>query len=270
MSFNKGMTEHAPPIGSGGIMLTKRIIPCLDVKGGRTVKGTNFINLQDAGCPVELAGRYSEDGADEIVFLDISATEERRKTLFDLVEKVARKLKIPFTVGGGISNIRDVGELLERGADKVSINSAAVRNPSLVDELSRNFGSQCIVVAVDSRLSDGKQTVFIEGGRIDSGLEATEWARELAERGAGEILMTSIDRDGSGKGFDLPLISKLAEILPVPVIASGGAGSSEDFRRVFAEASADAALAAGVFHRGEIRISELKRELCERGIRVRI
>lgn len=250
-------------------MLTKRIIPCLDIKDGRTVKGVNFVDLQDAGDPVALAEAYSYEGADEIVFLDISATLEKRKTLTNLVREVARKVTIPFTVGGGIGSVEDVGPLLDAGADKVSINSAAVNNPGLIDELSRAFGSQCIVLAIDARKIDNQWTVHTHGGKKPTERKLFSWAKEGQERGAGEILFTSMDHDGTKAGFAIDPLQKLNTMLSIPVIASGGAGKKEDFSEVFISGKADAALAASVFHFSEIRINELKAYLAKVRIPVR-
>jgi cyclase len=232
-------------------MVAKRIIPCLDIKGGRTVKGTRFAELRDMGDPVELARRYSEGGADELVFLDISATNEERSTTIDLVERVGRSLSIPFTVGGGISTVEHVSRLLDAGADKVSLNSSAVRTPRLIDEIAQRFGAQCVVVAIDT----GKKTV--------------DWAREVAERGAGEILLTSMDSDGVRTGFTLDVTRQVAEALSIPVIASGGAGTVEHFLDVFNVGGADAALAAGIFHKGIVTIQAVKEFVRERGVEVR-
>jgi len=251
-------------------MLTKRIIPCLDIKNGRTVKGVNFVSLRDAGDPVALAERYSEEGADELVFLDISATEERRKTLKELVLRVAEKVNIPFTVGGGISSLEDVEMLLKSGADKVSINSSAVKNPELINELSAKFGSQCIVVAIDAKQIDGIWKVHLVGGKLATELNLFEWAREVEQRGAGEILFTSMDHDGTKKGFANKALAKLSSSLNIPVIASGGAGNKEHFIDAFKYGKADAALAASVFHFEEIKISELKQALHSHDIPVRI
>jgi cyclase len=250
-------------------MLTKRIIPCLDIKDGRTVKGVNFIDLQDAGDPVALAEAYSHEGADELVFLDISATLEKRKTLKDLVREVARKVTIPFTVGGGIGSIADVGPLLDAGADKVSINSAAVNNPGLIDELSRAFGAQCIVLAIDARKIGNQWTVHTHGGKKPTERKLFSWAKEGQERGAGEILFTSMDHDGTKAGFAIDPLQKLNTSLSIPVIASGGAGKKEDFAEVFITGRADAALAASVFHYSQIRINELKKYLSTIRIPVR-
>jgi cyclase len=251
-------------------MLTKRIIPCLDVKDGRTVKGVNFVDLRDAGDAVELAARYAEEGADELVLLDIAATQEKRKTLADFVRDVARAVNIPFTVGGGISSVADVGMLLQSGADKISVNSAAVRNPLLIDELAREFGSQCIVLAADVKSEKGTWRVFLNGGRIDSGRTAEEWIVEAVNRGAGEILLTSMNSDGMKNGFALDITARISEKVNVPVIASGGAGNMEHFKSVFTEGKADAALAASIFHFGEIQIGPLKQYLSGSGIAVRI
>ncbi len=251
-------------------MLTKRIIPCLDIKNGRTVKGVNFVNLRDAGDPVELATFYSENGADELVFLDISATEERRKTLSELVLSVAEAINIPFTVGGGISSIEDVSVLLKNGADKVSINSSAVKNPELINQLSATFGSQCIVVAIDAKQIDGEWKVHLVGGKVPTELNLFEWAKEVEARGAGEILFTSMNNDGTKAGFANEALSKLSEKLTIPVIASGGAGNIQHFIDTFKKGKADAALAASVFHFKEIEITNLKNKLIQQGIPVRI
>ncbi len=251
-------------------MVTKRIIPCLDIKDGRTVKGINFVQLRDAGDPVELAQRYSEEGADELVFLDITATKEKRKTLVDLVEKVARKVSIPFTVGGGISSVEDVNMLLRAGADKVSINSSAVKNPGLIRELANKFGSQCIVLAVDAKCIEGQWKVHLVGGRVPTEIDLFVWVEEAVELGAGEILFTSMDHDGTKNGFANETLKALAERVNVPIIASGGAGCEEHFADTFTIGKADAALAASVFHYGEIEISELKKELSEQGINMRL
>ena len=229
-------------------MLTKRIIPCLDIKNGRTVKGVNFIDLKDAGDPVELAKKYAETGADELVFLDISATEERRKTLIDLVRKVAETINIPFTVGGGISSIEDVEILLKNGADKVSINSSAVKNPQLINDLALAFGSQCIVVAIDAKQIEGIWKVHLVGGKIATEINLFDWAKEVETRGAGEILFTSMDNDGTKNGFANEALAKLSEIVNIPIIASGGAGNMQHFVDAFIVGKADAALAASVFH----------------------
>lgn len=251
-------------------MVSKRIIPCLDIKDGRTVKGVNFVGLQDAGDPVELADRYSREGADELVFLDITATKEKRKTLVELVEKVARKVNIPFTVGGGISSVEDVNMLLRAGADKISINSSAVKNPALIRELANKFGSQCIVLAVDAKLIDGYWKVFLVGGRVQTELDLFDWVKEAVELGAGEILFTSMDHDGTKNGFANDTLRKLSEMVKVPIIASGGAGNMQHFCDTFKEGKADAALAASVFHYKEIEIKKLKTELRNQGINVRL
>ena len=251
-------------------MLTKRIIPCLDIKNGRTVKGVNFVNLRDAGDPVELAKLYSETGANELVFLDISATEERRKTLANMVLQVAEAINIPFTVGGGISSVEDVAILLKNGADKVSINSSAVKNPQLINDLAAKFGSQCIVVAIDAKQIDGEWVVHLVGGKQPTTLNLFDWALEVQKRGAGEILFTSMDNDGTKDGFANEALKKLSETLSIPIIASGGAGTINHFTDTFKLGKADAALAASVFHFKEIEISELKKELQTQGIPVRI
>lgn len=251
-------------------MLTKRIIPCLDIKNGRTVKGVNFVDLRDAGDPVELAAIYAENGADELVFLDISATEERRKTLADLVLHVSEKVNIPFTVGGGISSVEDVDVLLKCGADKVSINSSAVKNPELINQLSAKFGSQCIVVAIDAKQIEGKWTVHLVGGKVPTELDLFEWAKEVEQRGAGEILFTSMDHDGTKNGFANKALAKLSTELNIPIIASGGAGNNQHFIDTFVNGKADAALAASVFHFKEIEINDLKKELQSNNIPVRL
>lgn len=250
--------------------LSKRIIPCLDVKDGRTVKGVNFVDLRDAGDPVELAAQYAAQGADELVFLDITATHERRKTMVDMVKSVARQLNIPFTIGGGISTIADAEVLLNAGADKISINSAAVRNPLLIEELANAFGVQFVVLAVDTKLVNGKNMVHLNGGRLLTETETESWIKTAEGLGAGEILLTSMDHDGTKQGFDCSLLKKINEMINIPIIASGGAGKSSDFVDVFQQAGADAALAASVFHYGEILIPELKNELKRNGIPVRI
>lgn len=250
-------------------MLTKRIIPCLDIKDGQTVKGINFVNLISAGDPVELATRYVEQGADELVFLDITATVEERKTFAHLVSDIAYAINIPFTVGGGISTIQDVALLLNAGADKVSINSSAVRNPSLVDKLAKEFGSQCIVVAIDTKLEDDWK-VYVKGGREATPIYTKNWAKEVQERGAGEILLTSMNHDGTKQGFALDITRWCADELQIPVIASGGAGTMEHFATVFETAHADAALAASIFHFGEVPIPKLKQYLSEKNIPIRL
>ena len=250
-------------------MLTKRIIPCLDIKDGRTVKGVNFVDLRDAGDPVELASRYSDEGADELVFLDISATEQKRKTLANLVLKVAATLDIPFTVGGGISSVEDAKILLRNGADKVSINSAAVERPELINELTNTFGSQCVVVAIDAKKVDDSWIVHLVGGKVPTKVELKEWAKEAEIRGAGEILFTSMDHDGTKKGFANKALAELTETLNIPIIASGGAGNTQHFVDAFTKGKADAALAASVFHFGEIKLPQLKRILNEENIPTR-
>ena len=251
-------------------MLTKRIIPCLDIKNGRTVKGINFVDLRDAGDPVELAKIYAEKGADELVFLDISATEERRKTLIDLVLHVAEQVNIPFTVGGGISSVEDVDILLKSGADKVSINSSAVKNPQLINELAAKFGNQCIVVAIDAKQIDGQWKVHLVGGKVPTELDLFDWAKEVESRGAGEILFTSMDHDGTKNGFANAALAKLSKELNIPIIASGGAGTIQHFVDAFSKGNADAALAASVFHFKEMKIKELKKELWNNDIPVRL
>jgi imidazole glycerol-phosphate synthase subunit HisF len=251
-------------------MLTKRIIPCLDIKDGRTVKGVNFVNIRDAGDPVELGASYAQQGADELVFLDISATNEQRKTFASLVKDIARHINIPFTVGGGISSIADVAPLLEAGADKVSINSAAVRNPALIDELSKAFGAQCIVVAIDARTIQNQWIVHTHGGKQPTDKKLFSWAKEAQQRGAGEILFTSMDHDGTKAGFAIDALNKLHTLLDIPVIASGGAGVKEHFIDAFVLGRADAALAASIFHFGEVHIPELKQFLKRNAIQVRI
>lgn len=251
-------------------MLTKRIIPCLDIKNGRTVKGINFVNLKDAGDPVELARNYANEGADELVFLDITATEQKRKTLTDLVMKVAEKVNIPFTVGGGISSVEDVEMLLNSGADKVSINSSAVKNPQLINDLATKFGSQCIVVAMDAKQINGEWMVHLVGGKVPTDIKLFDWAKEVEERGAGEILFTSMDHDGTKNGFANEALACLSDLVNIPIIASGGAGKIEHFIDAFKNGKADAALAASVFHFKEIEILELKNRLKNNNIPVRI
>ena len=251
-------------------MLTKRIIPCLDIKNGRTVKGVNFVNLIDAGDPVALAKQYAEVGADELVFLDISATLEGRKTMLEMVLKVAAQVNIPFTVGGGISTIEDVDALLHCGADKVSINSSAIKRPVLINELSQKFGSQCVVVAIDAKQIDGKWVVHLAGGTIPTELDLFDWAKEVEQRGAGEILFTSMDNDGTKEGFANEALAKLSALVNIPIIASGGAGSVQHFVDTFVKGKSDAALAASVFHFGEIPIPTLKQELKNNTIEVRL
>ena len=266
-------------------MLAKRIIPCLDIKDGQTVKGTNFVNLRQAGDPVELGRTYSEQGADELVFLDITASHEGRKTFTDLVKRVAANINIPFTVGGGINELSDVDRLLNAGADKVSINSSAIRNPDLVDKIAKHFGSQVCVVAIDAKQTETGWKCYLNGGRIETDKYLFDWAKEVNNRRAGEILFTSMNHDGVKNGYANEALSTLADLLTIPVIASGGAGCMEHFRDTFAkgkagvkehfrdvflEGKADAALAASVFHFGEIKIPELKQYLCEQGINVRL
>mgnify|MGYP001611599102 CR=1 FL=1 len=251
-------------------MLTKRIIPCLDIKDGRTVKGVNFVNIRDAGDAVELGAAYAQQGADELVFLDISATNEKRKTFAELVKKIAAHVNIPFTVGGGISSVEDVAPLLEAGADKVSINSAAVKNPDLIEQLAKTFGSQFVVLAIDARKIINQWTVHTHGGKNPTDKKLFSWAKEGQERGAGEILFTSMDHDGTKNGFAVDPLSKLYESLRIPVIASGGAGTLEHFDEVFTLGKADAALAASIFHFGEIKLPDLKKHLKNNGLEIRI
>lgn len=250
-------------------MLKKRIIPCLDIKNGRTVKGVNFVNIRDAGDPVELGELYAQQGADELVFLDITATNEGRKTFMALVTDIARHLNIPFTVGGGISSVEDVAPLLQAGADKVSVNSSAVKRPELINELVQAFGSQCIVVAIDARFVDDKWIVHTHGGSKPSSLELFSWAKEVERRGAGEILFTSMDHDGTKGGFAIEALKKMADDLTIPIIASGGAGTMDHFEDVFKNSGVDAALAASIFHFKEIGIPDLKKYLNTKNIAVR-
>lgn len=252
-------------------MLTKRIIPCLDIKDGRTVKGVNFLELRDAGDPVELGKLYAEQGADELVFLDITATNERRKTLSELVNKISHNINIPFTVGGGISSVDDVRLLLQNGADKTSINTSAVKRPELIKELSSEFGSQCVVLAIDTKLEeDGEWYVYLNGGRVKTELKCLEWAQQAVDLGAGEILLTSMNHDGTKAGFALDITRKLTQELPIPVIASGGAGNIEHFAEVFEQTNVDAALAASIFHFKEVEIVALKQYLQTKNIPVRL
>jgi cyclase len=252
-------------------MLAKRIIPCLDIKNGRTVKGINFENIRDAGDPVELAVFYSAQGADELVFLDITATVEKRKTLVELVKKIAANINIPFTVGGGISSVENAFELLQNGADKISVNTAVFKNPGLIDAMAKEFGSQCVVLAIDTKKeSDGNWYVYLNGGRLKTDTLAYDWAKKGIELGAGEILLTSMNNDGTKDGFAEDITSAFSKTFPVPIIASGGAGTMEHFADVFINANADAALAASVFHFGEIKIPELKRYLLQENINIRI
>lgn len=251
-------------------MITKRIIPCLDIKNGRTVKGVNFVNLRDAGDPVELAKQYAKFGADELVFLDVSATLERRKTIQDLVLKIAEHIDIPFTVGGGISSIEDADDVLQCGADKVAINTSAVKRPELINELSDKFGSQCVVVAIDAKKIEDEWFIHLAGGSIPTNLNLFKWAKEVEQRGAGEILFTSMNNDGTKSGFANDALAKLCKSVNIPVIASGGAGNSKHFIDAFALGNADAALAASVFHFGEIDLLKLKQELKTHNIEVRL
>lgn len=251
-------------------MFTKRIIPCLDIKDGRTVKGVNFVNLRDAGDPVELAKYYADNNADELVFLDISATEEKRKTLIDLVLKVGEQINIPFTVGGGISSVEDVSALLNAGADKVSINSSAVKNPQLINDLADTFGSQCITVAIDAKRINGIWKVHLVGGKVPTDINLFDWAKEVEQRGAGEILFTSMENDGTKDGFANDALATLSELVNIPIIASGGAGNIQHFTDAFIKGKADAALAASVFHFKEIEINVLKKELQQNQIPVRL
>ena len=251
-------------------MLTKRIIPCLDIKDGRTVKGVNFVNLRDAGDPVELAAQYAQENADELVFLDISATEQQRKTLAALVLKVAQAIDIPFTVGGGIRSVEDVSILLKNGADKVSINSAAVKRPELINEVATHFGSQCLVVAIDAKQHMGQWKVHLMGGKVPTEIDLFDWAQEVENRGAGEILFTSMDHDGTKNGFANSALARLSEEVNIPIIASGGAGNPQHFIDTFTIGKADAALAASVFHFGEISVPDLKKQLKKEQIVVRI
>ncbi len=251
--------------------LTKRIIPCLDIKDGRTVKGTNFVDLRDAGDPVELGALYALQGADELVFLDITATVEKRKTLSELVNKIAHHINIPFTVGGGISSVEDVRVLLQNGADKISVNTSAFKRPELIRELEQDFGSQCVVLAIDTKKEeDGEWYVYLNGGRTKTERRCIDWAQEAVDKGAGEILLTSMNHDGTKAGFALDITRTLSKLLPVPVIASGGGGTLSHFKEVFEEAAADAALAASIFHFKEIAIPDLKEYLRAEGICVRI
>ncbi len=247
----------------------KRIIPCLDVKDGRVVKGVNFVGLKDAGDPVEVAKRYNEEGADELTFLDITASHEERDTIVHIVEQVAKEVFIPLTVGGGIRKLEDIYRLLAVGCDKVSVNSAAIKRPELIDEGAKRFGSQCIVVAIDVKKTGDQYNVYLNGGRVDTGINALDWAREAVDRGAGEILLTSMDADGTKAGFDLSITSQISHMVNVPVIASGGAGTMEHIKEAF-ESGADAALAASIFHYREIDIMDLKRYLSSEGIPVRL
>ena len=256
-------------LGVGG--LTKRIIPCLDIKDGRTVKGINFENIRDAGDPVELGALYAAQGADELVFLDITATVEKRKTLSELVNKISHKINIPFTVGGGISSIDDVSVLLQNGADKISINTSAFTNPELINDLAKQFGSQCVVLAIDTKKEeDGEWYVYLNGGRTKTTTKCFDWAKQAVELGAGEILLTSMNNDGTKQGFALDITQQLSENLPIPIIASGGGGTMQHFKDVFEQGKADAALAASIFHFKEIEINNLKKYLQEQQIAVRL
>jgi cyclase len=251
-------------------VLAKRIIPCLDIKNGKTVKGINFENITDVGDPVELGALYAKMGADELVFLDITATNEKRKTLSELVTRIAKHINIPFTVGGGISSVEDVSVLLACGADKISVNTSAVRNPQLISDLASQFGSQCVVLAIDTKFIDGEWYVFLNGGQIPTDIKTVEWAKQAVALGAGEILLTSMNNDGTKDGFALDITRAVSEAVNVPVIASGGAGTMEHFVTVFEEGKADAALAASIFHYKEIGIPELKSYLKDNGVEVRI
>lgn len=250
-------------------MYAKRIIPCLDVKNGRVVKGVSFVDLRDAGDPVECADAYDKQGADELVLLDITATHEGRSTMIDIISKVANTVFIPFTVGGGIKSVDDFKELLRAGADKISVNSAAVRNPDLINEAAYKFGSQCVVVAIDAKKNENSWEVYLNGGRIPTGIDAVEWAKEAERRGAGEILLTSMDKDGQKSGYDIELTRAVSESVGIPVIASGGAGKAEHFLDAFTKGKADAVLAASLFHFNELPIPELKEYLAKNNISVR-
>jgi len=250
-------------------MLTKRIIPCLDIANGQTVKGINFVGIKAVGDPVELGKKYADEGADELVFLDITATVEDRKTFAELVERIAANLNIPFTVGGGVKTAEDAKRLLDAGADKVSVNSAAVRNPQLIADMAKQFGNQCVVLAIDTKFEEGDWWVYLNGGRLRTELKCLEWAIEAEKLGAGEILLTSMNNDGTKDGFALDITAKVSEALNIPVIASGGAGTIQHFIDVFAEGKADAALAASIFHYGEIPIPVLKKALKEHGLAIR-
>ena len=250
-------------------MLTKRIIPCLDVKDGRVVKGVNFVNLRDEGDPVELASFYDDQGADELVFLDITATHEDRKIILDIAEKTASQVFMPFTIGGGIKTVNDMREILKAGADKVSINSAAVKNPEIINQGAEKFGSQCIVVAIDAKRENNHWQVYIHGGRKDTGLDVMDWAQEVENKGAGEILLTSMDADGTRDGYDIELLKEINKVVTIPVIASGGAGKPEHLKNAILEGNADAVLAASIFHEKEYTINEVKDYLAEAGIPVR-
>ena len=250
-------------------MLKKRIIPCLDIKDGRTVKGINFVGIRDAGDPIELAKNYVKQGADELVFLDITATIENRSTLIDLVKRIAKEINIPFTVGGGISSVEDVGKLIEAGADKISINSSSVKRPELITEIAEKFGSQCVVVAIDTKYEDSEWKVFVNGGRKATGLNTVEWAQQVEQKGAGEILLTSMNNDGTKAGFAIDITNEVSSVVNIPVIASGGAGRKEHFKNVFEKTKATGGLAASIFHYGTIPIPDLKKYLKEQKIAIR-
>ncbi|MFY0674130.1 MAG: imidazole glycerol phosphate synthase subunit HisF [Bacteroidia bacterium] len=250
-------------------MLKKRIIPCLDIKNGRTVKGINFIGIRDAGDPVELAKQYVNQGADELVFLDITATVEKRQTLIELVKRIAKEINIPFTVGGGINGVLDVEALINAGADKVSVNSSAVKRPELISEIAQEFGSQCVIVAVDTKFYEEEWTVYVHGGRTPTSIKTLSWVKQVEQLGAGEILLTSMNNDGTKNGFALDITSKVSELIDIPVIASGGAGSKRHFKEVFEQTQATGGLAASIFHFDEIPIPELKYYLKEQNIAVR-
>lgn len=250
-------------------MLKKRIIPCLDIKDGRTVKGINFIDIRDAGDPIELAKKYVTEGADELVFLDITATIEKRKTLVELVRKIAKEINIPFTVGGGINSVEDVSAIINAGADKVSINSSAVKRPELISEIASQYGSQCVVVAVDTKFENGEWMVYVSGGKIPTSLKTVSWAKQAEKLGAGEILLTSMNNDGTKNGFAIDITNEVSQAVNIPVIASGGAGAKEHFKEIFQRSKASGALAASVFHFGEIPIPELKNYLKTQNIPVR-
>lgn len=250
-------------------MLKKRIIPCLDIKEGRTVKGVNFVDIRDAGDPVELAKKYAQEGADELVFLDITATEEKRKTLSELVKKVAAEINIPFTVGGGINSLEDAEIVIKSGADKVSLNSSAVKNPQLISEIAGQYGNQCVVVAIDTKLVNNQWMVFVSGGKIPTELNAVDWAKKAEQLGAGEILLTSMNNDGTKSGFAIEITKQISETLSIPVIASGGAGTKEHFKDVFQKTKASGGLAASIFHYNEIPIPELKNYLKTQNIPIR-
>jgi len=250
-------------------MLKKRIIPCLDIKDGRTVKGINFVDIRDAGDPIELAKKYAEQGADELVFLDITATVENRKTLLELVKHIAEEINIPFTVGGGINSVEDVSNLIKAGADKVSVNSSAVKRPELIKEIAQEFGSQCLVVAIDTKYIENEWKVFVQGGRTQTPIKTLNWAKQVEKLGAGELLLTSMNNDGTKNGFALDITNEVANAVNIPIIASGGAGSSVNFKDVFEQTKATAGLAASIFHYGEITITELKEYLDKQQIAIR-